>query len=249
MVFAVLSRVKVHVWQLYANFIASQTLYLNGFSWRGFRGRKLKGKELLLGTHNEAKYRRYQTILAQIAGVSVLSLRHLAIPTAIPEDGETAEENARKKAQGYALLTGLPTLSIDEALFIEGFSPEEQPGVNVRRYIGKAATDEELVTVFQNKLTSMASKPACATWTYALCLAFPSGELFLKQVSISTLFTNRLRLPLLPGYPLSSLQIDPASGKSLRDCTSEEEDRRLQPVYKAVKEIVSQALLVSESAG
>lgn len=197
--------------------------------------------KLLIATHNPAKYRRYRTFLEQLPDVTLFSLRDVVVSERILEDGTTAAENAQKKAQGYASLTGFPSLSIDEALFIEGFAPQDQPGIHVRRYLGREATDEELLTVFLTKLRPLTPAQRCGRWTYAMCLAFPDGRTALTQVLLPTLFTDTPRLPLVPGYPLHSLQIDPRTGKHLRDCTPEEERLRLAAVSEAVNWLVREA--------
>jgi len=205
--------------------------------------------KLLIATHNPAKYRRYRTILAQMQDLTLLSLQDVAIAEKIVENGRTAEENAQKKAQGYASLAGIPALSIDEALFVEGFSPEEQPGVNVRRYPGREATDEELLTVFLEKMKQLAPRQRRANWIYAICIAFPGGKISFTQVCVPTLFTDEPHALLLPGYPLHSLQIDPRLGKKLCDCTPEEEHSRLSVVYEAVGALVREAQIFFAATG
>jgi inosine/xanthosine triphosphate pyrophosphatase family protein len=105
--------------------------------------------KILIGTKNSAKFNRYKTILSQMPDLEVLSLRdiYITLPIII-EDGMTAEENASKKARAYAKSTRLPTLSVDEALYMGGLSPEQQPGTNVRRYMGKELTDDELLNLY-----------------------------------------------------------------------------------------------------
>lgn len=187
--------------------------------------------------------------MEQLQNLTLFSLGDAGVSEKIVEDGVTAEENARKKAQGYALLAGIPALSVDEALFIDGFAPDEQPGVSVRRYLGREATDEELLTIFLEKMKRLAHHQWHANWIYALCLAIPHGKTFLARVSIPTLFTDEPRFPLLPGYPLRSLQIDPCLGKSLCDCTPEEEHSRLAAVHKVIEKLVSEAQALPDMTG
>jgi len=128
--------------------------------------------KLLIATHNMAKYQRYRTILEHNRNVILLSLRDVCISEKIAETGTTAAENAPQKAQGYALLAGLPTLSVDEAMFVEGFAPEEQPGVHVRRYGGREATDDELFAMFLAKV----KKPRSRTTARSLDLCSLPGS-------------------------------------------------------------------------
>ena len=58
------------------------------------------------------------------------------------------------------------------------------------------------------------------------------------------MFVDRPSLPILPGYPLSSVLFDLAVGKVLRDFTPEEERQRLEPVYEKVARVVRAAGLL-----
>ena len=200
--------------------------------------------KLLLGTTNISKFHRYKTILDRYTNIEVISLRELNFDTAKQaiEDGRTAQENAHKKAEHYAAITGLPTLSIDEALFIDGLPPEEQPGVHVRRYAGKPVSDEVLLDIYLEKTRSLSLVGRHAQWVFAVCLALPSGSASHAQVEIATVLTDQPRLPLLPGYPLSSLLMDPASGKYVRDLSQQEQECRLQPLYEGVASLVQTTL-------
>ncbi len=196
---------------------------------------------ILIGTRNPAKFQRYQTIIRQCLNMDIYSLGDVEVKEVAREDGLTAEENARQKACTYAQLSGMPTLGIDEALAIPGLPQEEQPGVYVRRYAGKEASDGELLALFLTKIARLPVSQRQAIWTYALCLALPNGEEFFEQVQVQVLFTDTPRLPLVPGYPLSSLLIDPTLMKPLLDCTPEEEHHRLRPLFHAVNMLLQSA--------
>jgi XTP/dITP diphosphohydrolase len=197
--------------------------------------------DLLIGTRNQAKFRRYQTILSQFPHLNVLAPDEIQVMLSVVEDGESAASNARKKAQAYASASGLATLGIDEALSIAGLPPAEQPGTAVRRYRGREATDEALLEIFLSTVKRLAPHARRANWLYAICLALPEGQIFFDEVEVQVVFTDRPRLPIMPGYPLASLLVDPRSGKSLRDLTPEEERDRLQPLYQKVAGIVRAA--------
>jgi inosine/xanthosine triphosphate pyrophosphatase family protein len=201
--------------------------------------------KLLLGTTNISKFHRYKTILGQCNNVEVTSLRDLDLDTTkqAVEDGSTPEENARKKAEHYTAITGLPTLSVDEALFIDGLSPEDQPGVQVRRYRGESVADETLLDIYLQKIRSFSLQKRYALWIFAICLAFPSGHVYTRRVEITAILTDQPSLPLLPGYPLSSLMIDPVHRKHVKDLSQQEQERRLKPVYEAVTTLVQKTLL------
>jgi XTP/dITP diphosphohydrolase len=193
--------------------------------------------KLLIGTKNPAKFSRYQKILEQFPDLQLLSLADLQQVPAVIEDGVTAEANARKKAFTYATATGIATLSIDESLTIPALPPHEQPGVNVRRYLGAEATDEQLLAIFLEKVKQLPPDRRTAVWIYAICLARPEGQALCEQVELVKGLTDRPSLPIIPGYPLSSILVDRHSGKTLRDLTPEEEYQHLLPIYERVATI------------
>lgn len=203
---------------------------------------------LLLGTSNPAKLARYRAIVASVAtkcpelGIEISSLQDVSCTLGVAEDGDTAQENARKKAVAYARATNLPTLSVDEALHIAGLADEDQPGPYVRRFRGQQRTDEELLAAFVDLVRGLRPGERTAVWTFALCLALPLGAIYEQQVLIPTILSDVIHRPLLPGYPLRSLSLDPATSKPLAVLTNEEEQVRLQPLHTAVGAILDGAL-------
>jgi inosine/xanthosine triphosphate pyrophosphatase family protein len=199
--------------------------------------------KLIIGTTNPAKFERYKTILEQFPALEVVALNDFDNVPEVEEDGLSAQENARKKAQTYSAVLSLPVLSVDESLLVPGFPPDEQPGVNVRRYLGFMATDEQLLAAFLEKIRPLPEELRLAVWTYAIHLAFPDGREFCDQVELTQKLTLQPRLPILPGYPLAALQLDWLTGKPLLDLTPEEERARLAEVYARVAGIIRQARL------
>ena len=78
-------------------------------------------------------------------------------------------------------------------------------------------------------------------WTYALCLALPDGATWDDEVAIGAVLLTTPRLPIIPGYPLSSLLASPILGKPLRDLTPAEQRRHLAPVYATVAALFDRA--------
>ena len=194
--------------------------------------------QILIGTANPAKFERYKKILSNFQHLKLLSLKEIDLKIPIIEDGLTAEANARKKAREYAKVSQMPVLSVDEALYIDALPPEEQPGTNVRRIIGKTATDEELLSAFLAKTNHIAPEERTVTWIYAICLALPNGQEYFEQVELNEMFTTEPSLPMIKGYPLSSILFDPILGKTQSNFTPEEYENYLQPVLEKVKNIV-----------
>ncbi len=197
--------------------------------------------KLVIGTTNPAKFERYRAILAQFPALELAALSEFDNVPVVEEDGLSAAENARKKAQTYSAALDLPVLSIDESLVIPAFPAEQQPGVNVRRYLGFTASDEQLLAGFLEKIRRIPAEMQFAIWTYAINLSFPDGRNFHDQVDLTKGLTTRPSLPLQPGYPLGSLMVDLKSGKPLRDLSPAEEREHLAEVYAKVAGVVQRA--------
>jgi len=196
-------------------------------------------EEIVFGTRNEAKVRQVAGALRPI-GVRVKGLPEGAPLPAIEEDGETAGENARKKALAYSLALGTPVLSMDNALYFKGLHAGEQPGVHVRR-IGNGderPSDEALLEYYASLIGRLGGKVE-GRWEFGICVATPQGKTKGTTILSPRIFTAVPSARMVPGYPLESLQIDPVSGKCVSDMTQEEQDAFWQrAIGKPLQEFV-----------
>jgi inosine/xanthosine triphosphate pyrophosphatase family protein len=106
---------------------------------------------------------------------------------------------------------------------MESLPPDEHPGTYVRRYLGHAASDEELLLAFLEKVKHLAPEKRAVTWVYAVCLAMPDGHELKDEPEIPAVFIDQPVLPILPGYPLSSILFNTEIGKVHREMSLEEE--------------------------
>ena len=101
--------------------------------------------KLLAATRSAGKQREFRRIL-EPAGVEVVFPDDTGLyPTsaeAALELGDTFEANARRKAEHFARLSGLPTVADDSGL--EVLSLGGAPGVRSRRWAGASGTDTEV---------------------------------------------------------------------------------------------------------
>jgi len=208
---------------------------------------------LLIATRNPAKLRRYRAILGQFPGLEVLSPQDLGLDLSVAETGATAAENAHLKASAYAAASGLPALGIDEALYIPALSPEDQPGVYVRRAHladGGSLGDEELLGFFLETARRLPSDQREVQWLYAVCLALPYDQAHWSDQSYwSAWLSEKPFLPYEPGYPLSAILCDRITGKPVRAMTVEEQNQREGPLTAAVVRLVCQAFPEMSMAG
>jgi XTP/dITP diphosphohydrolase len=133
---------------------------------------------LVLGTRNVKKRQELAEILADLP----IELRDLsAWPDApeVVEDGNTFEENARKKARDTAVYLRQWVLAEDSGLVVPAVGG--RPGVYSARYAGKQGDDAANNT---RLLAELAPFPEVARSDYYVCvaaLADPNGEV--KAVS------------------------------------------------------------------
>jgi XTP/dITP diphosphohydrolase len=169
-------------------------------------------KQLLLGTTNQAKVRIVRVSLKSLP-VEILCLEDLAIDVDVAEDGRTPQENAEKKARAYYSAAGIPTLAIDAGLHVAGFPDERQPGVYVHRIRGveREVTDEEVLGRYADALEQVGGASR-GVWDVSLVLVASAGRVFARGYTLEAVMTSRASDVLLPGAPLSSLMIDPATG-------------------------------------
>ena len=95
---------------------------------------------VLVATANKKKLEELRTLLSGL-NLTLKCLAELPHYTAVLEDGKTFEENAVKKALGYARQSGLLTLAEDSGLCCEAL--EGAPGIYSARFSGPEATDSD----------------------------------------------------------------------------------------------------------
>ncbi len=99
--------------------------------------------KIVLATHNRHKVEEMKAILVDPLGdlkdrIEILSLEDFPEIGEIVEDGETLEENARKKARTVFEKTSVLSLADDTGLEVDAL--DGRPGVYSARYSGEGAT-------------------------------------------------------------------------------------------------------------
>ena len=164
--------------------------------------------EVLIATHNQAKFKRYKKILETICDLEIISLLDLGIDKKVEEIFETNLENALRKAREYGQLSDKITLAIDESLMTNFLPENEQPGVYVRRFgkNKKELSDNEVVQVWQKIFNLYPQEDKKFIWNFALAYYNPKnlaeGNFQVKQISY---VANRFSLREPNGYPMSAI--------------------------------------------
>ena len=124
--------------------------------------------KVLFATTNPAKVNKYKEALEQ-KGIELITLKDLDVKLTIVESGKNAIENAYIKAKTYYDATKIPTIGMDNNLFIEDLPKEKQPGTYVRRVNGKELNDEEMIEHY-TKLVKENGGNLKAKWVYGMVI-------------------------------------------------------------------------------
>lgn len=191
--------------------------------------------KVLFATSNPAKVRNYKEELSK-NGINLLTLKDISISFSVEESGKNAIENAYLKAKAYYDALGIPTIGMDNNLFIEGIPDELQPGVFVRRINGKELNDDEMIEYY-TKLVKEYGGKLKARWVYGMVLMTNNGTSeFNWSYNDFYLVSNANKKRNL-GYPLDSISIDEKTNKYFVDMT--EEDRKENAKEISDKEVIA----------
>lgn len=180
-------------------------------------------KPLVMGTTNQAKVEQIAGALRPI-GVVVTGVKDKKCLPNVIEDGKTVQENARKKAIAYAKFLNQRVFSMDNALYLKGLLPADQPGIHVRRIDGQErSSDEELLEHYQKIIENLGGR-VDGHWEFGVCVADPDGSFWETTIHSPRIFVSKRSVSVVPGYPLESLQVDSQNGSYLSEITKEERD-------------------------
>lgn len=177
--------------------------------------------KVLFATSNPAKVRNYKEKLLK-SGIELLTLKDIDIHIHVEENGKNAIENAYIKAKTYYDELRIPTIGMDNNLFIEGIPDELQPGVFVRRINGKELNGDEMIEYY-TKLVKEYGGKLKARWVYGMVLISENGTYEYSWSYDDFYLVDKVNAKRNPGYPLDSISIDEKLNKYFVDMT--EEDR------------------------
>ena len=138
-------------------------------------------EKLLIATSNPGKVNELKGFLDG-ASFELLSLTDFSAITEVEEIGRTFDENARLKASGYALQTGLPALADDSGLEVEGLGG--RPGVLSARYGGASTSFTEKMAELLVELSETGNSNRRARFVCSMAIADARGEILSAAVGI-----------------------------------------------------------------
>ena len=92
-------------------------------------------KKIVFATSNETKSKRFSEGLLK-KEIEVLSLKDIDLKLNIEEDGRSVIDNALIKARECYKKTKMPSIGMDDSLYMEGVPLDRQPGLFFRRING-----------------------------------------------------------------------------------------------------------------
>ena len=129
--------------------------------------------KVLFATTNPAKVGKYKEELEE-NGIELITINDLDFKLNTEENGKNAIENAYIKAKAYYDVTKIPTIGMDNNLFIEELPEEKQPGTYVRRVNGKQLSDDEMIEYYTNLVKEYGGK-LTAKWVYGMVICSDNG--------------------------------------------------------------------------
>lgn len=190
--------------------------------------------KILLATTNKAKCKRYSKLLSDL-GYEVISLKDIDIKLNVDETGDNPVENALIKAKAYYEATEIPTVAQDDALYIDKFPADKQPGTHVRRFGGKELTDAEALEVYTSELKKVGGESR-AVWDRGLAFIKGKDEIYTLSTKDETYFIAKPCEILREGYPLDSIGFNKKYNKYVIDLTAEEAEESYRGFYEDVRE-------------
>ncbi len=176
--------------------------------------------KVLFATGNPAKVKRYKESLEK-NGIELITIKDIGINLNIDENGKDAIENAYIKAKAYYDATGIPTIGMDNNLFIDGIDESLQPGTHVRRVGGRQLSDEEMITYY-TRLVKDHGEKLQAKWVYGMVVITDKSCDELTWSKDKFYFVSTPCSKRNPGYPLDSISIIPEFNKYLVELSDEE---------------------------
>jgi len=183
-------------------------------------------RSILVATTNPGKLTELSAMLDM--DIDWLSLKDFPDVAEVIEDGLTFQQNAKKKAMGYAKATGLWTIADDSGLVVDAL--DGSPGVNSARFSGPKEPDHDR-TLIDNKNTAkvlkllegVAYEKRTARFICCLCMASPDEVLIETQGTLE----GRIAHQKIGqnGFGYDPIFLVPRLNKTVAQLTKEEKNK------------------------
>jgi len=180
------------------------------------------GPLLKLGflSSNEGKY---DLIARLVATDPALELIPLEMPTDHIVEGDSSEDNSKRKALSGSFTIRVPVLATDEEMMLSGVDEKRQPRAEIKRIIGESPTDDEMIEYYSRLIASVRGSQCLATITTYYSIALQGQLLGTTSLSRDCLMQLPASSTRLKGRPLSALHYLPRFGKRYSELTQSEQ--------------------------
>jgi len=180
-------------------------------------------KKIVFATGNPTKAKRFSKGLLE-NDIEILSLKDLDISLDIDENGNNVIENALLKARECYKKTNMPSMGMDDSLYLEGVPLDKQPGLFVRRVNGKTLNDKEMLDYYTGLVREYGidGRINCK-WIYGLVVINESGNESVYTWDKDNFYmVDTISDKINPGYPLNSISKYKMLDKYFTDITDED---------------------------
>ncbi len=208
--------------------------------------------DILVATTNPGKINELTALLGR--AVKWIGLDYFKDIDEIQEDGNTFAENARKKATGYAKITGLWTIADDSGLVIDAL--DGAPGVKSARFSGEKLKESDRKLIDHRNIAKVLKlldgidpKNRSARFICSLCLASPEKILIETQGTLEGIITDKEIGE--NGFGYDPVFFVPSLNKTVAQLTSEEKNaisHRGKAIRK-LKHLLEQLLKLEQQGG
>lgn len=183
-------------------------------------------KKIIFATGNPTKAKRFSNGLVK-HDIEVISLKDLDLKLDVDESGNNAIENALKKARACFEKIKMPTIGMDDTLYLENVPEDKQPGLFVRRVNGKTLNDEEMIEHYLNLVKEYGIDGKLnSKWIYGLAVIDENGEESTYTWYKDDFYMVDTKSSMInPGYPLNSISKYKGIDKYFTEVSEEEKEK------------------------
>ncbi len=173
-------------------------------------------REVIIATKNKGKLREFESLLANL-NVKVRSLEEFDSIPDIIEDGETFQDNAKKKAEEICKIFNLPTIADDSGLVVDFLNG--MPGIYSARFAGDDKNDDKNNARLLELMQGIETKKRSAKFVCTIALAIPNEATIFVQEAIEGSITFEPKG--LNGFGYDPLFYIPEYGKTMAEIASD----------------------------
>lgn len=198
---------------------------------------------LVIATTNINKITEIRELLRDCGDIEILSSGDLIDPPDVIEDGETFEDNARKKAIALSRHAKLPALADDSGLVVDALGGE--PGVYSARYGGEGLGDAERNALLLKHMEKIPDGERAARFVCVIALAMPGGAVHIAHGSVEGEISRKPRGS--GGFGYDPVFLLPELGKTMAELPMAKKNeishraRALKEAKRILKEILNRA--------